>query len=80
MTFTIPGELAAQFVRRVPSRERSRYVTEAISARLREREERLIQSCAVANRSSDVRKIERDWEAITDNDAIEEPWKNAPSR
>jgi hypothetical protein len=80
MTFTIPGELAAQFVRRVPSRDRSRYVSEAICAKLREREDQLIQSCAVANRSSDVRRIEREWEAITDTDAIEEPWTNAPSR
>ncbi len=80
MTFTIPDELAVQFVRRVPSRERSRYVTEAISAKLREREARMIQSCAAANRNSDVRRIERDWDAITDTDAIEEPWTNAPSR
>ena len=80
MTFTIPAELAAQFVRRVPSRDRSRYVTEAITAKLREREDRLVQSCAVANRSPDILRIEHEWEAITDTDAIEEPWTNAPPR
>ena len=81
MTFTIPEELAAQLVRRVPARDRSRYVTEAISARLREREERLIRACDVANTSTDVLAIEQEWDTLSDNaDRVEEPWSSAPTR
>lgn len=80
MTFTIPAELAAQFVRRVPSRDRSRYVAEAISAKLSEREARLIRSCAAANRSSDLRRIEREWEAMAESETLGEPWTNDPPR
>ncbi len=81
MTFTIPEDVAVQFLRRVPSRNRSRYVTGAITAKLREREERLIQACDVANASLDVGGIEREWDKMIDAaDRIEEPWTNAPSR
>jgi hypothetical protein len=45
-------------LRRVPSRNRSRYVTEAITTRLREREERLKRACEVANTSRDAGDIE----------------------
>lgn len=81
MTFTIPEDLAAQFLRRVPARDRSRYVTEAITAKLREREERIIRACEVANSSADVLTIEKDWDAMMDKtDRIEEPWNIAPTR
>jgi hypothetical protein len=66
MTFTIPEDLAAQFLRRVPSRGRSRYVTEAIATKLGEREERMIQACEVANNNADVLTIEQDWDAMMD--------------
>jgi hypothetical protein len=61
MTFTIPEDLAAQFLRRIPARDRSRYVTEAISARLRERDERLIRGCEMANRDADVLVVEHEF-------------------
>ena len=81
MTFTIPQDLAEQFLRRVPARDRSRYVTEAIAAKLREREQRLIRACEVANNTADVLTIEQDWDAIKDKaDRIEEPWNIAPAR
>ena len=81
MTFTIPGDLANQFLRRVSARERSRYVSDAIAAKLREREEQMIRSCEVANNNADVLAIERDWEALVDDtDRIAEPWNNAPPR
>jgi hypothetical protein len=78
MTFTIPDDLAAQFVRRVPARDRSRYIAEALRAMLRGRETRLIESCEVANRSVDVRAVESEWESL--NDRVGEPWADAPSR
>jgi ubiquinone biosynthesis protein UbiJ len=81
MTFTIPENLAAQFLRRVPARHRSRYVTEAIATKLCEREERMIQACEIANNCADVLTIEQDWDATMDKtDRIEEPWNIAPTR
>ena len=53
-------------MKRVPARDRSRYVAEALAARLREREERLIRACAIANGNADVLAIERDWDALPD--------------
>lgn len=49
MTFTLPEAVAAELLHRVASRDRSRYVTPALTAKLREREERLIQACQAAN-------------------------------
>jgi hypothetical protein len=78
MTFTLPEEVVAQLIRRIPARDRSRYVTQAIAARLREREERLIQACETANADREVQAIESEWEALRDE--IAEPWSNAPAR
>jgi hypothetical protein len=81
MTFTIPEDLASQFLHHVAARDRSRYVTEAIAAKLREREERMIRACEVANRDAGVLAIEREWETMADKaDGIEEPWNLAPTR
>ena len=75
MTFTLPGELASSFVRRVPARDRSRYVADAIAEKLAERERRLIQACEIANQDSEVREIECEFDALTD--ALSEPWEHA---
>jgi hypothetical protein len=75
MTFTLPGELASSFVRRVPARDRSRYVADAIAEKLAEREKRLIQACEIANQDPDMREIEREFDAL--GDAMSEPWEHA---
>ena len=80
MTFTIPEDLARQFLKRVAARDRSRYVTEALTARLREREDRMIRACEIANSHSDVLAIEQEWEALDTTDPVEEPWNGAPAR
>ena len=80
MTFTIPDDVVTQFLRRVPARDRSRYVAEAIAARLRERDERLIRACEVANDNADVLAIEKEWDAMADRTEIEEPWNIAAAR
>ena len=81
MTFTLPEDLAGQLLRRIPARERSRYVAEAIDAKLRERERRLIRACEIANGEPDVLAIEREWGALSDEiDGVAEPWKDAPAR
>jgi len=73
MTFSVPEPLAAEFLRRIALRERSRFVSEALAARLAEREIALIRSCEVANRDLDVAEIERDFDGI--GDEMTEPWK-----
>jgi metal-responsive CopG/Arc/MetJ family transcriptional regulator len=74
-TFTLPHDLAAEFVRRVPSSSRSQYVATAIAARLRDREEQLARVCEVANNSADVRAIEESFDALADeSDTVQEPW------
>jgi hypothetical protein len=78
LTFTLPEDLASRFTRRVPARERSRYVADAIADKLAEREKRLINACEIANQDPEVREIESEFDALTD--AMPEPWQNAPAR
>ena len=73
MTFSVPEQLAAQFMRRVPSRDRSRFVSEALAAHLEARDLQLIRACEVANEDLDALEIEKDFDGIRDEMA--EPWK-----
>ena len=73
MTFSIPGPLAAQFLRSVASRDRSRFVSEALSARLQERDLELFRACEIANEDLDAVEIEKELYGIRDEMA--EPWK-----
>ncbi|HEY2857524.1 MAG TPA: hypothetical protein VGJ21_03860 [Terracidiphilus sp.] len=75
LTFTLPGDLATEFLRRIPPSNRSRYVAAAIAAKLREREEQLVRACEVANSSSDVLNIESEFDGLSDEvDGVQEPW------
>ena len=75
LTFTLPQDLATEFLRRVPASLRSQYVATAIADKLREREEQLIRACEVANNSTDVREIENSFDALADeSDAVQQPW------
>ena len=78
MTFTLPEEIAERLVRQIPARDRSRYVGEAIGAKLRERALRLERACKVANADPDVTAVEQEWDALPDD--IQEPWIDAPAR
>jgi hypothetical protein len=73
MTFSVPEPLASQFLRRVASRERSRFVSEALAAKLERRDLDLIRACEAANLDLDVAEIEKDFDGIRDEMA--EPWK-----
>ena len=73
MTFSVPEPLAVQFLRRVASRDRSRFVSEALAARLEERDVALVRACEVANQDLDVAEIERKFDGIAD--VMAEPWK-----
>ena len=76
MTFSLPEDLASNFTRRVPARDRSRYVADALAEKLADREKRLIQACEIANLDPQVREIELEFDALTD--AMPEHWENAP--
>jgi hypothetical protein len=79
MTFTLPEELASQFVRRVPARERSRYLADALTEKLSTRDRLLVEACRAANDDPEVRSIEKEFDAITDE--VSEPWAStSPGR
>ena len=81
LTFTIPSDLASEFLKRVPAQDRSRYVADALAAKLRERDRRLIRACEVANADPDVLQIEQDFDGLADDlDQLAEAWDDAPSR
>jgi len=73
MTFSIPEPLAAQLLRRISSRDRSRFVSEALTARLEAPDLALIQACEIANQDLDVTEIEKEFDGIADE--LAEPWK-----
>ena len=73
MTFSVPEPLAVQFLRRVASRDRSRFVSEALAARLEERDAALIRACEIANQDVDLAEIEQEFDGLCDEMA--EPWK-----
>ena len=77
MTFSLPKELATQLIRRVPARDRSRDVAEALALKLQERDRILACACDLANRSRQVRNVEREFEALPEE--IAEPW-DEPAR
>ena len=78
MTFTVPEEIADQFMKRVPAQKRSSYVAEAIADKLNERDRQLVRACEAANKDPDVLAIEKEMDALTD--PIPEPWIDTPPR
>lgn len=78
MTFSVPSDLANLLVRRVPARERSRFLARALEKSLRDEEDALIRSCLLANQDPEVKAIEEEWDTI--QDAIEEPWSESSPR
>jgi hypothetical protein len=75
MTFSFPEDLAARFVRAVPSRNRSRYIADLIESKMREREQMLIEACDAANSDPETAVIEREMDALPDT--MTEEWNDA---
>jgi hypothetical protein len=73
MTFSVPEQLAVQFLRTIASRDRSRFVSEALAARLEERDAAMIRACEIANQDMDVAVMERELAEL--DDEMAEPWK-----
>lgn len=78
MTFTLPEDIAVKFVRRVPARERSRYVAAALAEKLTEADRQLVRACEIANQDSEVAAIEQEFDSLPSEMA--EPWTDAPAR
>ena len=78
LTFSLPEDLASQFVRTVPSAKRSQYVADAIMRGLREREEMLIEACEAANNDPETQEIEREMNALPDT--MTEAWNASFSK
>ena len=78
MTFSIPVDLASQLLKRVPARDRSRFLAKALEKSLREEDQALVRSCRLANQDPEVAAIEKEWDQI--GDQIEEPWSESPQR
>lgn len=78
MTFTLPEEVASKFMRRVPARDRSRYVAAALAEKLTEVDRQLMRACEIANRDPEVTAIEQEFDALPSE--MTEPWTDAPAR
>lgn len=75
LAFTLPQELATEFLARVPASLRSQYVAVAIADKLRTREQQLVRACEIANNSADLREIESSFDSLADgSDVVQEPW------
>ncbi len=72
MTFTLPEEIAVPFLRRVGPSRRSKYVAEAIAAKMRERDKMLMEACEAANNDPETLEIEREMAALPDT--MTEEW------
>ena len=66
MTFSLPIGLADRLFKRVPARDRSRFLAKALEKSLREEEAALIRSCRSANQDADATAIEEEWDQIRD--------------
>jgi hypothetical protein len=75
MTFSLPDSVASTFIRRVPARDRSRYVSEALAEKLAEREKRLIAACEIVNNDPAIREIEEEFDKL--DDEITERWEDS---
>ena len=73
MTFSVPEPLALQFLSRVASRDRSRFVSAALAERLEARDAALIRACELANQDMDLAEIEKEFDGLSD--PMAEPWK-----
>jgi hypothetical protein len=64
VTFTLPEELVAPFLRRIGPSRRSNFVAEAIAAKLRELDRILAETCEAANKDPETQAIQRQLAAL----------------
>ena len=73
MTFSLPADVATLFTRRVPARDRSRYLAEALAEKLADRDRALTRACELANSDADILAIEQEFDQL--DTPIEDPWE-----
>jgi hypothetical protein len=78
MTFSLPEPLAAELLKTVPSRNRSKYVAAALADRLKADQAALARACDIANSSEDAHAIEQEFDGISAD--IAESWTDASAR
>ena len=78
MTFSVPGELAKKFVKRVPARERSKFLAMVLEKSLKQEDSALVRACLAANDDPEVLAIEKEWDSFSDR--IAEPWVTGAKR
>jgi hypothetical protein len=66
ITVELPEELANSFLRVVPPSKRSQYISEALEAKLRGREEMLRKACLGANEDPETQQIQSEFDALPD--------------
>ncbi len=72
MTFTFPEEMAASFTRRVGPSRRSKFVVEAVTAKMLEREAAFEAACDALEGNAALASLALDMDGLND-DPIEEP-------
>ncbi len=77
MTFTLPEEVVVPFLRKVGPSRRSKYVAEAIEAKLRERAEVIKEACLAANNDPDTKRMQAEFDALPDT--MTEEWDDSAS-
>jgi len=71
MTFTFPEEMAVSFIRRVGPSRRSKFVVEAVAAKMHEREAAFEAACDALEGNAALASLASDMDALND-DPIEE--------
>ena len=66
ITLSLPEPVARTLVKRVPARERSKFLARAIEGSLRCQESALAQACIAANRDPKSKALENDWDHVPD--------------
>lgn len=79
MTFSLPEDVTAPFLRLVQPSGRSKFVAEALRAKMRERETMFEAACDALEGDPDIELLAREMDALND-DPIQEPWDAAQAR
>ncbi|MCP5118589.1 MAG: hypothetical protein GY953_47860 [bacterium] len=64
MTFSLPEDVAAQFVERVPARRRSSYLAQLIRNSFQQQEQEIARACWLTNEDADGRALETELDQM----------------
>ncbi len=78
VTLSLPADLADELTRKVPARERSKYVARALRESLKRSDQAIARACLLANQDQDGEAIEKEFDAL--HHEIAEPWDEPATR